>query len=421
MERLSTFFDILTIAVFAFSGSVLSYQAVRWAIRKRDTISRRTKRGFAPATRFVIRGVVKGFNNFAIKLVLAVVIGLLIAEAGVRFYFERYGSEDDRIRYVYSAEKINSLDAFYVGKSFLNYGLSPDHPDHNSMGFRGPEFDPEKAPGVFRIVTIGGSTTYGYGVIETEYTYPAQLESMLHNEYALSYVEVINAGVPNYTTWELLVDFEFRILELDPDLIIYYGATNDITARIVYPEYYDGLYSARGLWQTHTENYGPSVLLRYVAVNLDWMRDPASLEGKLVSSDIPQCNMWTERQCGEYRVETLMALNPPIYFERNLRNIVTLAEAHGVQVMLSSWTYFPDTTSVTNIYTFPWRRKAVDEHNAIIRQVADDTSAEFYDLYGNMPYGREYWISDGYHQSSYGCEEQARQYAAFIMAQGWIG
>ena len=71
-------------------------------------------------------------------------------------------------------------------------------------------------------------------------TFTAQLEKLLKEDYGYQNVQVINAGVPGYNSWEILVNLEFRVLDLDPDLVIIYEGTNDVHARLVEPSAYRG-------------------------------------------------------------------------------------------------------------------------------------------------------------------------------------
>ncbi len=59
---------------------------------------------------------------------------------------------------------------------------------------RGPTFDPEPAAGVFRVLALGDSTTFGWGVEDGE-SWPALLQDRLRGR-GLD-VEVLNAGVPS--------------------------------------------------------------------------------------------------------------------------------------------------------------------------------------------------------------------------------
>src|SRR5262249_29739819 len=75
----------------------------------------------------------------------------------------------------------------------------------NSLGFRGPEFDPKNKKAL-RVVAVGDSCTFGFGVSDNNHTYPAQLYRLLNERY--SDAEVINAGVVGYTSYQVL-----RLLE----------------------------------------------------------------------------------------------------------------------------------------------------------------------------------------------------------------
>jgi lysophospholipase L1-like esterase len=424
MHQAHNVFDVLTALVLLFSASMLlvgvGRRAATWGSPRHALIAA-VRAGLRTARRLVRLAHPAQVVRAVSYATLCTLIILPLTEVGLRAYFRRWGSEQDRIRYVYSETHIKALETQFIGKPFLGFAPSPGFAGHNSMGYRGPEIVRPKPEGTFRIVALGGSTTYGFGLKNEDEPWPAQLQRILRDKYGYTQVEVVNAGVQSYSTWETLVNFEFRVLDLDPDLVIVYHATNDITARLVDPHYYDGLYSARGLWNTGTLRLGPSTLARYVGIKLGQMADPVKLESTFVfDEDVPHCDMWTETECEGYPVEELMELNPPIYFERNLRSLAAIAQANGVTVLFSTWAYFPDTVSITNIYSFPWRRAEAARMNAIIQQVAQDTGSPCYDLAANLAYDRSYWQGDGYHQSALGSEEQARQYAAFIAAQGLV-
>jgi lysophospholipase L1-like esterase len=115
---------------------------------------------------------------------------------------------------------------------------------------------------VFRIVALGGSTTYGIS-LPMNRTYPAQLQQILRDEYGYTQVEVINAGVIAYNSWDLLAEFEYRVLDLNPDMVIVYEGINDVVARLVDPRYYNGANPARGTWRTDYPALSPSVLTAF--------------------------------------------------------------------------------------------------------------------------------------------------------------
>jgi lysophospholipase L1-like esterase len=69
----------------------------------------------------------------------------------------------------------------------------------NSRGFRNREVSAERPPGSVRILAVGDSSTFGYGVRADE-TYPAVLERLLSKRYPGRTVEVINAGTPGWSS-----------------------------------------------------------------------------------------------------------------------------------------------------------------------------------------------------------------------------
>lgn len=74
----------------------------------------------------------------------------------------------------------------------------------------------EKPPGVFRILILGDSITYGQGVKKEE-TFSEKLEGLLNNDGKGGKFEVINTGIPGLNTTEELAIFLDK--GLDPGLI----------------------------------------------------------------------------------------------------------------------------------------------------------------------------------------------------------
>ena len=117
--------------------------------------------------------------------------------------------------------------------------------------------------------------------------------------------------------------------------------------------------------------------------------------------------------------QQLLDANPPIYFERNLRNLITLAQANDVQVVLSTWAYFPDAVNNFEYMTRPHMQSGVAEHNEIIRRIAAELDLPLIDLAETMPVDDTLW-QDGLHMTPAGTLEQATQYAAFLAENNLI-
>ena len=96
----------------------------------------------------------------------------------------------------------------------------------NGQGFRGADFELEKAPGTVRVVTLGASSTFGYHNRDDE-TYPYYLEQNLNSRNKALRFEVINLAIPNLTTEQILALFIAEALPLEPDVVTFYEGVND--------------------------------------------------------------------------------------------------------------------------------------------------------------------------------------------------
>lgn len=341
----------------------------------------------------------------------------LILEVILRVWFSAFGSEQDRLNYLYSQEQILAYSRF-EGLPYVNFGLSATHHEHTQNGFRKTGLPPVVTQNRFVIATIGGSTTYGVA-LPVDDTYPAQLQKILHQR-GYTHIEVLNAGVPQYATTDNLVHLALRVLDTKPDLIITYEGINDVVTRLVDPAQYDGLNRMRGIWQPTQLVTSPSVLVRFMSVNLRLTPPTSNLDSILANvSRVQRCvDAVFCANLGLSPQEVLDA-NPPVYFERNLHSMVTLATANGINVLLSSWAYYPEKLGEYVYMTYPHMQSGVAQHNAITQELAQAMGVPFYDLYANMPYGEQYWL-DGFHMSALGTYEQALRYADFLIEAALI-
>lgn len=136
---------------------------------------------------------------------------------------------------------------------------------NNSLGFRGSrEFGPKK-PGELRLLLLGDSFTYGFGVNDDQ-TFASQLERDLRDQQIDA--EVINAGCPGKGT-----DYELKLFQtvgakLQPDVTVLCFFPNDFddNAR---GEYYDldaaGQPRAKSL--AHSQREIKTVLLNFPGYN----------------------------------------------------------------------------------------------------------------------------------------------------------
>ena len=354
----------------------------------------------------------KRYSKRLIGLVIVIALLLVFAELGLRFYVDRFGTQDQKIYYIYDAEAVALATGRFQPQPYTNFGLSPNYNDHNSRGYRGDEFVVPKPDGVYRIVALGDSTVYGNGITDWRLTYPAQLQTLLR-EQGYSNVEVINASVGGYASYDILAQFIYRILDLEPDMVIVYQATNDVSLRLVPPEYFTSENVVRGVW---SHNYAPlptSALYRFVGIRLKWIPVPGVEDTWHVEPTEPVSLCLNN--C-EISGDELIATNDTRYFERNMRSLIVLAQTNNVAVMLSTWAYYPEAT-MANYMTQAYRVRGITETNDVIRRLAEEYETLFCDFQKEIPLERNYW-QEGVHLTEQGTAEQARQYATYLIGSG---
>lgn len=101
-----------------------------------------------------------------------------------------------------------------------------EHMRVNNFGFREIDFDEKKSDNVFRVIAIGGSTTFGSGAIGSQ-TYPFILQEIFNKNPELN-VEVINLGISGGWSYTEVKLINQKAINFEPDLIIVYDGWNDV-------------------------------------------------------------------------------------------------------------------------------------------------------------------------------------------------
>lgn len=268
----------------------------------------------------------------------------------------------------------------------------------NNLGFRGPDLPLEKPEGGLRIVCMGGSTTFCTGATSDEKTWPARLEQGLREVLAgPESIEVVNAGVPGYTTVESLINLELRLVELDPDVLMLYHAPND--ARIMQTREFRPDYAHfRTDWTPPAgaaaeERPGGFALPRLLAGEAEEAKAPA-LHQYLFVENFEDLHVPSNRE--------VLAEGLAVY-ERNVRMIAAVAASRGIPLVVMSFAFAPAGDQAR----LPRYDETIVAQNAILRRLSEELDLRFVDLNAAVEAVPENY-TDWMHYSDRGCMAQAR-------------
>jgi lysophospholipase L1-like esterase len=287
----------------------------------------------------------------------------------------------------------------------------------NALGLRGPETTREKPPGVYRIVCIGGSTTFGTGATSDDKSYPARLEALLnrlaetgHAAEGIRY-EVLNAGVSGYNSIDSLINLELRLVELQPDAVIDYDAGNDgriIQTRDFQPDY------------SHARRPPPIIELSALE---RFLLGHCHIYAHLVRGTDP------EKQLGavanwvfvpgwdQQAVSSLVWINEYglSVFGRNLRQICAVARAAGAQPVLQTF-----ASRLADDPTYPELGVFLARANQVIHDLGAELHVPVVPT-AEMLTGKSDLYDDAMHFNDAGELAHARAIADFALKQGLFG
>ena len=158
-------------------------------------------------------------------LILAgVVVGASLVELGLRLAVP--GAPD--LRGLHMAEPTRpwlyrlrpGAEAQREGRDGVRYRINED-------GFRGRRYAQTPPANTFRIVVLGDSLTFGYGVAESE-VYTTLLAGVLAEPRGGRAVEVLNLGVGGYNPYNEVALFEGIGAAYQPDLVLVQFCINDL-------------------------------------------------------------------------------------------------------------------------------------------------------------------------------------------------
>jgi lysophospholipase L1-like esterase len=175
------------------------------------------------------------------RLLFAALLTALLLEVGARLALHLLGPAPAPIQLGWEVGRGPAAavrDLLYVPDPELFFRLAPNldvattgNPRifdlrTNSRGLRGPELSPRKSADTVRVLAVGDSCTFGSGAGQAD-TYPAQLQRVLAAALPDLRFEVVNAGVPGFTSYQALRYLELEGFALEPDVVVFSSAVND--------------------------------------------------------------------------------------------------------------------------------------------------------------------------------------------------
>ena len=381
----------------------------------------------------------------ALLVVVSLAILFVVLEVAARVVLYASGDADRFLRYAslrqFQARRDLAAPYFkYQPHRYLGYVPTPNyttakHNRHNALGYRDDEIVLPKPAGEFRIVCLGGSTTYTPSVGHYKYSYPNMVEQEL-NARGYGHVNVINGGVDGWTSHETLINFALRIVELDPDLIIVHHGINDVFARVVWPpEAYQGDNSGfrsplvSDVFMPSIFEY--STVIRGLLIRWGRVEPHTALHTAIdrhhedtfhaAAYDAQQRDgTYPDGVFNEADLATMFATNTPAYFRRNIEQLVVLAKYHGVQVVLATIVYAPDPEAhpaIRPLASSPEFVAECERSRTILRSIAETFEVAFFDFAEVFPKDPQYFIDEA-HVTFEGVQLKGKLFADYLIENG---
>jgi lysophospholipase L1-like esterase len=358
-------------------------------------------------------------------------------ESGARIYLCHFASDAIFLRYASLSQledRVSQGRSAFVKKTFhryLGYNLTPNFRSglnrHNSLGYRGDEIEIPKPADEFRIVCLGGSTTYTSGVADYRLSYPELLEHDLQQR-GYQKVNVINAGVPGWTTWECLINFQFRILDMQPDMIIVYEAINDIHTRLVWPPAaYQGDNSGTSI-PAVSSIFMPSIfeystVIRFFLVRAGVTQPHADITKTIdrraptfYADNFQRQKIQQTYPSGVFKktsAQQMLETNKPVYYRRNIENILLIARARAITPVVATFAYSPLFENEPRVAS-PEYIFAYEEMNELLKSIATESVANLFDFGSKFPTDKKYY-HDGRHVNEEGARLMAKMFADYLV------
>jgi lysophospholipase L1-like esterase len=336
----------------------------------------------------------RGHARGRLRLQLGIALGsILLAFGGIelagRFILTplllEY-SDNQALKLQLASPKDLGVASLYTPHHYSLYTLRPSYRSsdgktrHNSRGCRAEEFRVPKPPGVYRIIALGGSTTYSTTVRDNGDVFTYRLQALLNAAIGSpskeQSFEVINCGVPGFTSAETLVRYIFVVSEHQPDLLIVQQGLNDVLPRslpTVSRDYRE--FSKTWSWEGIRDSGDGWFLGRLLYAARNRFQDSIWTQG---INYVVRQPFWDRKASGA--APEHLTKNPSRVFESNTRYLIRLAAADGARVLLLTEHVVVDPADRPTDWLIEGGVQAVLEHDGITERLAREEGTLFLDL-----------------------------------------
>lgn len=212
-----------------------------------------------------------------------------------------------------------SNDIIYDLQPNLNVKFQRASLATNTCGMRSPERPVAKPSDTFRIALLGDSFAFGWGVEQKE-SFAQRLEDNLNAHYKdTRKIEVLNFGVPGYSTFQEVYHFFDIGGAFQPDAVIVFFVENDFGA----PFFIRNIDSPGIVSSSHLAQLARTLV------------DPRSIERAIEQAGLdPNRSLaLLSDYCREQNIPLFLAINPKPDWKDIQRQLWVLKERKDIQVM----------------------------------------------------------------------------------------
>jgi lysophospholipase L1-like esterase len=297
----------------------------------------------------------------------------------------------------------------YEPRPFISYARPSSVPGVNSLGFLDDEFPLAKRPGVPRIVCLGSSTTEGGNPAGHKGSYPFFLGEILRERTGHP-VESFNFAMSGWTTAETLVAYFLLVQDYAPDVVLVSEAPNDVEPRS-WPGFRADYSHYRQTWKPLRFSWPYRMLV-------EWSDFFAARQLRSVTLFGIQAVVVRPPQGPYTYKDNRLPPETAAVFRRNVRTIVEHVRLRGGHAVLVTVPY--DLERPQSMAGF---RSGIDEHNQILRELAQSESCALVDLqelFRRENDGRHALFLDLVHVTPEGNRVKAAAIADVLVAAGLV-